>query len=132
MTRGSYRLVETFLHFYTLHIHSSLLILHSHHTNPYSLIRSCLCLLSHITQKSHGFFLYFSLFQLVSFYYIIFMHAILPFYHSSPSYSLFSISVALKQHTFLFFSTCPHLQQSSSYLHAIHLLPLTGRYHWKP
>ena len=47
----------------------------------------------HHSPKYHGFFLYFSIYQLVSFYYIIFMHANLPFYHSSPSYSLFSISV---------------------------------------
>ena len=52
VTRESYRLVEHFLQFYTLNIHISLLILHSHHANPYSLPRSCLCLLFHITLKN--------------------------------------------------------------------------------
>ena len=75
----------------------------------------------HHSKKSHGFFLYFSIFQLVSFYYIICMHAIFHFYHSSPSYTLFSISVA-------FCFDFPHPQQSSSYFHAIISLPLTCRH----
>ena len=111
MTRESYRLVENFLHFYILNIHVSLL-LHSHHVNPYSLTRSYLCLLFHIT----NFMVSFS------------SSALSNFYHSSPSYSLFSITVALKQHMFFCFSTCPQPQQSSSYFHAILSLPVTSRH----
>ena len=117
MTRESYRLVENLLHFYTLNIHVFPLILHSHHANLYYLTRSCLYLLYHITQKSHGLFLYFSAFQLVPFYYIIFMPAILHLYHSSPSYLLFSISVAFKQNMFF----CFDLPTPTT-------IPLTGRH----
>ena len=81
----------------------------------------------HHSQKSHGFFLYFCTFQLVPFYYMIFMHALLHFYHplhlprSSP-YRLHSNSTCSSV------STCLQPQQSSSYFHAIVSFPLTYRH----
>ena len=88
MTRESYRLVETFLHFYTQHsIIPPYSILHCHHNNPYSLIRSCLCLLIHITLKN--FMVYFSISNL-------YLHLLHHIYACHPSFlSLLSILLAL-------------------------------------
>ena len=52
--------------------------------------------------EDSGFFLYFIIFQVAPIYYIIFIHAILHFYHIFPSSSLFSISCTLIQHIMLF------------------------------
>ena len=96
MTRESYRLVDNFLHSQhsCLPTHPPLTSCQSIFSHPFI----PLSVMPHHSEKYHGFFFYFSTFQIVPFYYIIFMHAIHHLYRSSPSYCFLSISVAFKQH----------------------------------
>ena len=96
ITIESYRLVDLspLLHSYHSCLHTYPPFTHnSHVSNPHSLpIHVSLSVDPHHSQKLHGLFLYFITFQLVPCYYIIYMHAILHFYHPSPFSSLFSSS----------------------------------------
>ena len=110
MTRESYRLVENFLHLYTLNIHVFPLILHSPHANMYYLTSSCLCLLLHITHKN--LMVYLSISALSNLYPFITSYSCMPSFicitslhhiRSSP-YRLHSNSTCSSV------STCPHPQ----------------------
>ena len=96
--------------------------------NPYSLARSYLCLLIHITLKN--LMVSFSTSSLSNLYPFITSYSCMPSFICITSLHLSSFSLYRfdSNSTCSSVSTSPHPEQSSLYLHAILSLPLTGRH----